>query len=279
MDESIKPSLESTSADKGYHLLAQVSDRGLVTIRDDLYGFPWLLDAVRLCRGRGGRFRLLDSGTLDRSELEWLVESGADLYTSDRVGREVGVLDSLHRIASRSRSVLACLVQSSLQEGIESPPYSGEELMSLGWSGIDMHISNREGEIDLPRVVAIADSCLQGEGWFVYYHHGGSERRLIDLAERRAWIHILESARQEAEDIELLLELARTSRALGRRIIIHLETGGDLILLEDLMDAGAHIVFHNTLIDFRSPLRVFEQLARKKRLPLRAYYLHFKFSP
>lgn len=279
MDASTNTSPNSTSADKGYHLLAQASERGLLTIRDDLYSLPWLLDAVRICRGRGGRFRLLDSGTLNRFELEWLVASGADLYTADRVGREATDLASLQKISRRSRSVLACLIQSSLQQGGESQPYSAETVLSLGWSGIDLHVSNREGERDFPSIEAVSESCLQGGGWFVYYHHGPAEHRLMTLAERRVWIHLLEAGLQETQDKGLLLELARTSHAQGRRLIVHLETGTDLILLEDLTEAGAHVVFHNALIDYRSPLRRYEQQARKKRLPLRAYYLHLKFSP
>lgn len=279
MDESTQSTTEPTSLDKGYYLLAQASKGGLLTVRDDLYSFPWLLDAARRCRGRGGRFRLLDSGTLDRFDLEWLVSSGADLYTSDLVSREVTDLDLLQKMARRGRSVLAYLVQSSLQPGEESQASSAEELLSLGWSGIDIHISNREEKRDLPHLGTVADSCVRGGGWFVYYHHGGAEVGLKDLAERRAWIHLFESGLQETEDKELLLELVRISHAQGRRTVIHLETGGDFTLLADLMDAGAHIVFHNTLIDYRSPLRGLERQARKKKLPLRAYYVHLKFSP
>jgi len=61
---------ESHGSEKGYKLLSLVEEGRDVTVRDDLYDFLWVLDAVKLCRKKGFRFRLIDSGLSSLKDLQ-----------------------------------------------------------------------------------------------------------------------------------------------------------------------------------------------------------------
>ena len=51
------------------------------------------------------------------------------------------------------------------------------------------------------------------------------------------------------------------------------------ILLEEIIKAGAVVLFKIAPIDYRSSLRKLEKMARDKSLDPRAYYLHTTLMP
>jgi hypothetical protein len=87
MNQDIKDNIAADAPLKGFQLLASVTQDPILTVRDDLYDFSSLLDAVKLRRKQrlNTRFRLVDSGALSLAQVEWLASEGADVYTSDEV--------------------------------------------------------------------------------------------------------------------------------------------------------------------------------------------------
>ena len=70
-----------------------------LTFRDDQHDYDWLLDALNRGKPRGLRFRLVDSGIFEGHQLEKIVGMGADLYTSDRVRKDVLELEFILKAA------------------------------------------------------------------------------------------------------------------------------------------------------------------------------------
>lgn len=107
MEEKLKRE-EAPEHDEGsYEILSWANEGEDITIRDDQYDFPWVLDAVRRCRKRGFRFRLVDSGKFDISQLEWLGKAGADFYTSDGSRPSVFELELMNKACRRGRAFVA----------------------------------------------------------------------------------------------------------------------------------------------------------------------------
>ncbi|MEA3421336.1 MAG: hypothetical protein U9Q97_06635, partial [Acidobacteriota bacterium] len=106
---------ESHGSEKGYKLLSLVEEGRDVTVRDDLYDFLWILDAVKLCRKKGFRFRLIDSGRLDCLQLERLAAEGIDFYTSDEVKRSIQELTVIKKSLRRRKNFIAFFCNGDLK--------------------------------------------------------------------------------------------------------------------------------------------------------------------
>ncbi|NIM59579.1 MAG: hypothetical protein GTO16_11655, partial [Candidatus Aminicenantes bacterium] len=132
--ESVKDKKEDAPK-KAYELLSWAGKGTDITVRDDQYEFPWLLDSVKLCRKKGARFRLVDSGKLDRFQLEWLAGAGADLYTSDEARAEAPELEQLNRACQKGGAFVAYFHHGPLDSEEESNSISFIELKDMGRSG------------------------------------------------------------------------------------------------------------------------------------------------
>lgn len=250
-----------------------------ITLRDDLYDFSVLLDSVKVARQRGIRFRLIDTGKLDRFQLEWLAEAGADLYTSDESRTDAQELELVNKACRKGKAICAYINNGPLEaeEGSESISYSS--LQDLGRDGIYIHLTNRQNERDSLQLNELAFACQRGGSWLVYYHFGSLEFSLEELARNGAWIHTSEQIFKEAEDKNLIVDNLKAAISAGLRYVLHVEKGLDISLLDDLMSAGAFIFFKFPLFDRKSPFWALEKKARRKKPDFRAYYLYPNILP
>jgi len=265
--------------DKIFDLLARAEQGEEITVRDDQQEFPALLDAAKICRRQGGRFRLVDSGKFNLFELEWLAEAGADVYTSDEARADRRELDLLARACVKGNSVIAFFQHGALTEGPESAPSSFDFLLGIGRGGVDLHLTNRERPRDFSHLGGLAHACRREGRFFVYYHHGRPDEGLEDVAGNGAWIHVSDQALSPEDDGLLLADLVKQAEAAGAGIILHVEKGLDLTFLREIFKARAHILFKTPPSDSRSLLRALETAARKRTPGFRTYYLYTSFLP
>lgn len=259
---------------KTFALLATVEENAVITVRDDLYDFPMLLDAVKLWRRKRtkSRFRLVDSGTLNIVQLEWLAAEGADIYTNDEVGRNAQDLESIQKGKTEGHSITAYFHSGALENREDSSPdLSG--LKNMGANGVYIHLSNRDTERDLSELISLADLCQRAHSRLVYYHHKDLDPALFKLSRAGAWIHISDKSIKSPDEMPLLIDVIRSAHASGTNLVLHVGEGMEFPILKELQKAGAVLRFKSTLIDYRSPLRALEERSRKQRLDPRAYYL------
>lgn len=261
------------ASEQVFSLLAQARNQGDLTVRDDLYSETLLLDAVRICRKKGRRFRLVDSGRLDRFQLEWLLEAGADLYTSDEVRKDLSELEGLLRDVGRGRAQLSLFVQGALfpesfSQETERPP-----LFQLGAGGAFIHVSNREAARDWKALETLALECRSGGSHIVYYFHGDFNSDLGDLAAHKLWIHLSEESFAQAEARSQFLDLLKSSRTQARFVLFS-QGEQDARWLQELFFAGAYIIFLKKQFDYRSPYKAIERKAVRRQLPHTAFYLY-----
>ena len=277
-DESVKDK-NAEAPEKAYELLSWAGKGTDITVRDDQHEFPWLLDSVKLCRKKGARFRLVDSGTLDRFQLEWLAGAGADLYTSDEARAEASELEHVNRACQKGGAFVAYFHHGPLESEEESSSISFLDLKDMGRSGIYFYLSNREMKREISRLNELAHACRKGGSWLVYYLHGSLENSLEDLARNEPWIHVTDQIFQEPEDPALVLDKARAVISAGTKLVLHVEKGLDISLLRDVINTQAFVLFKSSLFDYRSPFRALERKTRKRKLDFRAYYLYPAFLP
>ncbi len=277
-EESIKDKNEE-APQKSYELLSWAGKGRDITVRDDQHEFPWLLDSVKLCRKKGARFRLVDSGKLSLFQLEWLAEAGADLYTSDEARAEASELEQVNRACQKGGAFVAYFHHGPLESEEESSSLSFFDLKDMARSGIYFYLSNREMKRDISKLNELAHACQKGGSWLVYYLHGSIENSLEDLAGDETWIHVTDQIFQEPEDPTLILDKIRSAMSAGARLILHVEKGLDLSLLRDVMKTQVFVLFKSSLFDYRSPLRALERKTRKRKPDFRSYYLYPNFLP
>jgi hypothetical protein len=270
---------EDSSRSKVFELLSQAKKGGWITVRDDQLEFPALLDAARICRRRGGRFRLVDSGKFGLFDLEWLAEAGADIYTSDEARSDETELDLLAKACARGGGIVAFLQHGALTGDLESGVSSLEFLQDLGRCGVDLHLTNRESERESGPLASLAYACRRAGSFFVYYHHGRPTAGLEDVAGNGAWIHLSDQSIGPQKDGQLLSEIVRQAEAAGAGLILHVEKGLELGILRELFKSGAYVLFKTPPSDFRSLLRALETEARKRAPDFRTYYLYSAFLP
>ena len=244
-----------------------------ITVRDDRLEFPALLDAAAACRREGARLRLVDQGRLSVSELEWLGEAGASVYSSD-TGRVDGAeLVLVGKAARRGGAVTAYFLEGAFADPAAPGGLAYETLRELGRSGLDLHVSDKVHPRDAGRLGELAYDCGRGSAVFVLYHHGPIESGHVELAAQGIWIHVSSRDASIPDGVQALADCARAARRAGTGLVFHIENPIDPPALADLSAAGAILLFKTPPSDYRSPLRPFEDAAGAVRLDSRAFYL------
>lgn len=274
LEEKVK-----AGAKRAHKLLSWESKERDLTVRDDQYDFPWLMDLVKSWRKSKRRLRLIDSGKMNAFQLEWLGQAGADIYTSDVVRAKTEELDLIYKACQKGRAVMACFLQRPLREeqveGYEG--FSFSDLVDMGRWGIYFYLSNREREHEFSLLNELGYACRRGGSWLVYYHHGLLESSLEEIARNGSWIHVSDRSINETEDIEILMETIKASFDKRAHVVVHIERKWDSTQLQDILKAGAYVLFKSFPSDYKSPLRPLEEKAGKKKLDFRAYYLYPNF--
>ena len=264
---------------KVFDLLSRAEKESEITVRDDQEEFSALLDAARICRRRGGRFRLIDCGKFSLFDLEWLAEAGADIYTSDEARADKTELDLLARACARGNGVVAFFQHGALREDPEGGPSSPGFLLDIGRSGVDLHLTNRERTRDFGNLAGLAYACHKAGSLLVYYHHGRPAAGLEDVVRNGAWIHLSDQSFQAEEDAPLLADLLRQAEAAGAGLVLHIEKGQEMSVLRALFKSGAYVLFKTPPSDSWSSLQALETEARKRTPGFRTYYLYTTFLP
>ncbi|MDH7512117.1 MAG: hypothetical protein QHH14_04105 [Clostridiales bacterium] len=265
--------------EKSFGLLAQAKKGFELTVRDDQHKFSTLADAARICRSKGGRFRLIDMGKFSLSELEWLGEAGADIYTSDEARPKIEQLDLLRRACYRGRAMVAYFHHGHIPEERSDRANSVAFLSEVGRQGVYLHLSNREKKRDWDALVELASSCRSAGTWLVYYHHGPLDEGAGRVVRSGGWIHLSDRSLPTPGDVSSLSEMIRESSSGGAKFVLHIEEGLAIDVLKDILKAGAFVLFKTPASDFRSRFRELEKRASKKKLDFRAYYLFTTFVP
>lgn len=262
-----------------FKLLSLVLDGEDVTVRDDQYDFLWLPEAIKRCRKRGFRFRLIDSGHFDFSQLGWLVQAGADLYTSEEVRPQNTELQFLSKTAQKGRAIVAYFLRSRTEEESDKEAQDSTlaDAVNLAASGAYLYISSKKAKLNLSQLSQLARASHLAGSWLVYYHHGPLESDLDRLAASGAWIHLSNKSLQEEDEFPLLLSIIKSARYSGANLIFHLERGVDGNLVMDVVKEGAFVLFDSFLPDFKSPLYSIAKQVRRKKLDFRSYYLYPHF--
>lgn len=266
--------LNSEGLNNAFRLLELAGSGRDVTLREDQLPPAWIRDAVRKCRKQGARFRLLDSGRIGSLNLEWILVEGADLYTGDTAGRDSGELVFLADACRKGGAVSAYLLQGEIQEENEKGP-SMEGLLNIAAAGTYLHISNRKIDRDAAALSSLAHACHKSGSRLIYYHHGGPEDFLMEVASAGAWIHLTD----ECSDQAVLCELAITTRKTGANIILHSEGESPFSALWDALRYGACVLFQSVRYDYKSPFRPIEDEGRNRLPDFRAFYLQPHFLP
>ncbi len=252
-------------------------DRQEIVIRDDQLEFAALLDMVKERRKNRGRLRLIDSGALDPSKLEWLGEAGADIYTSDLARPNAGEIVRIGRAAKKGHAIAAYFHHGPLDsdEKEKTIPFSG--LLEMGFSGIDLHLSNKHRQREWSKLEELAFACESSGARFVLYYHGMIAADLEKLARQGACIHISDESLSGAQDVSALIACLAAGRGRGSSLIFHLAHPIALAWLEDIFAAGAFVLFKIPPTDYRSPLRPFETASKKRRPDPRSAYIDATF--
>lgn len=247
-----------------------------VIIRDDRTDFHSLLDVLEDRRPRGGRVRLVDSGRFPIAEVEWLAEAGIDFYTSDLSRREQREFILLAQAARRGGAAVAYFHHGPIETDGTAGAITIGALGEMGRTGLHLYVSNGTMRRDGGVLRDLALACRQGGARFVYYHHGGLEAALEELCRLGSWVHVGDGSLRRDADAAVLADGVRATRD-GGGIILHVEHEVPLPLLEDLLAAGVYILFQTPPRDYRDPVRLLEQRARRRRPEATAFYLHPEF--
>lgn len=265
---------EVSPIEKTFELLSWVTKNQNLTVRDDQFDYPALLDAIRCFRDKKHRFRLIDTGRFNQFELEWLTAGGADLYTSDDVRTNVQELELINASSRRGKALVAYFYHGIFGAEVQESSLPLEDLMHIARNGIYMHITNRKSKRDVSIMNDLAHDCRRGGSWLVYYHHGPLEASLVSLARNGAWIHISDLSLEGEESQSIVKDIVLSARSAGANLVLHWEKGIPYFLLSDIVVAGAFVLFKSALFDYRSPYRALENEVKGKRLDHRAYYLY-----
>jgi len=252
-----------------------------ITVRDDQFDFPWLLEIAQFCRKKKTRFRLIDSGKIDASRLEWLAEAGAEFYTSDLARPRAQEIEAINRACIRGGSFTAYFHNNSLEgepeQESEQEVISFSDLVNMGTSGVYLYFSNRERERNPDTLSELASFCRKGKSWLVYYYHGSPEPFLEELARNGAWIHVSQESLKEEQDITTLQEVLRSGLSSGGGLVLHLGERWKASPVMDLISAGACVLLRSIQSDDRSFSKILQKGTGSKSLDSRCYYLYHEF--
>ena len=249
-----------------YDLIDRIGPGRRLVIRDDQNTFEELLDAARASRERKERFGVLDTGKLGVSELEWIAEAGADIFTSDEARPNALELALIARACARGGGLVALLVNGDL----------GDRHADLARDGVILHVSNRERAVDPLVLEGTAKAAGPGGGFLVYYHHGAPVPGLEGPAAAGGRIHLSDKALEE-EDLDLMTTLLEASRAGRGEVLLYIEKGMPVRFLGALFDAGAVLLFKTPPSDRRSLMRGLERKAAKRRPDPGSFYMQDAF--
>ena len=278
MDNERQEEREPASPKKALELFSLLKRKQNITVRDDQYDFSTILDAVRLFRDKRYRFRVIDTGRFDPFELEWITGHGADLYTSDETRSNAHDLELISAASKKGHAFVFFLIKGEWEDGGEGDPIFSN-LLNVGRCGAYLHLTNRQQPRDILQVSRLAYNCSQSGSWLVYYHHGPLEEALLELGRNGAWIHITDQSLEEKESQAMIRDIVLSTRSAGSNLVLHWDNGNNFSLLDDIVKAGAVVLFKSPLFDYKSPLKVLEKGIRRKRLDFRAYYLHPSVLP
>jgi hypothetical protein len=273
MDNEKQEQKEAFFPETNPDLFSLLQKKQNITVRDDHFDFETILDAVRRFKDKKFRFRLIDTGIFDPFELEWITAQGADLYTSNEIRTNVHELELINAASKKGDAFVAYLMNGHLDAEADAP-LSFFDLMNVGSCGVYLHLSNREKTHDPARIARLAYCCRKGGSWLVYYHHGPLQESMIEVGSNGAWIHISDRSLEEEQSRSLVRDVLLSAQSSGANMILHWEKGAQISLLEDVIKAGAVVLFKSALFDYKSPVKVLEKGIRRKRLDFRSYYLY-----
>ncbi len=257
--------------------LDPTSPERTVTLRDDRLDFPGLMDAAAACRRRRARLRIVDEGGLSVSELEWLGEAGAAVYSSDKARGGASGLALVCRATRRGGASTVFFHHGPFADPALAGGPAYETLRELGRSGIDLHVSDKVHPRGSAPLGELAYDCGRGGAAFVLYHHGPLEARHEGLAAQGVWIHLSSREAAVENDVRAVADCAAAARKAGAGLVLHIENPVDPRALADFAAAGVVLLFKTPPSDYRSPWRPFEDAAKAVRLDPRAYYLFTDF--
>jgi hypothetical protein len=199
-----------------------------------------------------------------------------DLYTGEKARTDFKELEEISLECTKSGSLLAYLHQGQWDktEDPDKSVFSG--LQTLARSGAHVYISNKNADIELEHIKELAEGCQDGGNRLVYYHHGPIKPLFLDIGNQGAWIHISEAS-VDPEQRLLLIDTCQSSSQNGGGLVVHLESPVSYEMVEDLMNAGAYIIFLYSHFDYKSPFKELEKRARRKKCDFRTYYLQHDF--
>ncbi len=248
-----------------------------VIIRDDRTDFPSLLDAVKDRAAAGARVRLVDTGKFGLSQLEWLGEAGADIFTSDLALRESEDFILMAKAAKKSGRHVAYLQNGPFDGGGQPKAVSFFALVEMAQSGIHVYVSDGRFARDSDALEKLAFACRKGGARFVFYRHGALELGLENLLRQGAWVHLPAAVVRTEADVLFLADGVRAAREAGGGVLLHVEQVPEGTGLEELFEAGAYLLFRTPPSDYRDPLRTFERRAKRRVSDPTTYYLHSEF--
>jgi hypothetical protein len=262
---------ETPAFERGFRLLDEARAAPCLTVRDDQQAFAWLLDAACTARRHGRRFRLVDSGRLDVFSLEWLAKAGADLYTADDIRPEVEALARIRKAGRVSGGRTVFFLYGPIEAAPAAGALSLEMVIELVRSGVDLHVSNRKIPRDPAALIDLAVSRRAGGAEVVYYHHGPLMKELVELTGAGTWVHVSNSSLDfKAAELGFLRDIGRAGgRGAGGGLVVHVDTGIERALLDEIRKSGAHFIFNVP----------FEKKFLRAPLLWRAYYLDTTFLP
>ena len=270
--------MDADGQSREFELLERASSSAEVTVRDDQYEFPWILDAVRSCKKHGGRFRLVDSGKSDTVALSWLAEAGADIYTSDEARPDPKDVIPIGLSARKSGAHTFYYIGAETAENSNRALFL-PDIVELGRTGVDLHLSNREKPRDAGLLVDLARACSSGRGRFVYYHFGRLAESLQNVALAGGWIHWASGDMSPDKDAFLLKDVLRACRTTGAGLILHANRSWPLSLMREVFEAGAFLLFQEQPGEQSSSWSRFESEVERRRPDFRAFYLQRDFLP
>lgn len=250
-----------------------------LTFRDDLHDYDWFLDALNRGKPRGLRFRLVDSGLFEGHQLEKIVGMGADLYTSDRVRKDVLELEFILKAATSRGTIVASILHNEIASEEEQGFIPLASLAYLGRQGLFVHVSNREKDRNLADLSQIAVECKKGSSRLIYYHHGPLAPEFVSLAKEGAWIHVSNKSIKSEDDLFLFLDMTAAARTTGANCVLYVENEMNFSSLHEAVKSPAVVLFKTVPADFKSPIRSLVDEAKRKNLDFRAVYLYSTFLP
>jgi len=273
-NEEVKNELEQEDQQSS---VDKISGKMDLTFRDDQHDYDWLLDVLRKGKPRGTRFRLVDSGVLEGHQIEKMVGMGADLYTSDRVRKDVLELEFILKASKSGGTIVASFLQNEIVSEEEHGFIPLASLAYLGRQGLFLHVSNREKDRNLSDLSQIAVECRKGSSRLIYYHHGRIIPEIVDLAKEGIWIHVSNKSIQSEDDLFLFLDMTAAARMSGANCVLYVEKEMSFSSLHQAVESPAIVLLKSAPVDYKSPIRPLVDEAKRKHLDYRAVYLYSTF--